>query len=83
MNKQAINAGELVANVVNFIMIKSNTNWYWKEHGNKDSFIIATHIIVNSCLYVATIKDVSDLPHGVYNKTGTKRCSKALNLYLC
>ena len=52
MRKQVINAGEIIVNTVYLITIKSNTNWYWEERGNKDSVIIATRTIVHMCLDV-------------------------------
>ena len=83
MNKQVINAGEIVANSVNVIMMKANTNWYWEDNGNKYSVIIATRTIVHPCLDVATIKYVADLPHSLCNKKHAKdllKCIQFLSL---
>ena len=53
--------------------MKANKNWYWKEHGNKYSVIIATCTIVQSCLDVVSITDVVYLPQCLCNKEQTQR----------
>ena len=77
-NKKVTNAGEIIVNVVYLIMMKANTNWYWKEHGNKGSVIIATCTIVHQCIDVATIEFVSDLPRSLYNKNRHKYLFKCI-----
>ena len=54
-------------------IMKTNTNWYWKQLENKESVIIATCTIFHTCLYVPTIKYVSDISRSLYNKKQARK----------
>ena len=61
-NKQVIKAGKLIVKAGYLCIIKSYINWYWQKLGNKYSAIIEPHTIVHTCLFVSTIKFISDIP---------------------
>ena len=73
-----MNAGALISNAIYLIVIKASTNWYWEGNVNKDSVTTATRNIVHPCLDVATIKDVSDIPHSLCNKNSHKELFKGI-----
>ena len=81
-NKKFTNAGEIIVKVVCLITMKANKNWYWKEHGNKYSVIIATCTIVQSCLDVVSITDVVYLPQCLCNKQQTQRAVRGHLIFI-
>ena len=78
VNKKVVNAGELISNAVYLIATKSNTNWYWEEHVNKVSFIIATLTISHPCLDVGTIKYFTYIYRSLCNQSSHKELFKII-----
>ena len=56
--------------------MKANKYWYWKKLGTKESVIIETRTTVHPCLYVSTIKYVTDIPRSLCNKKQTHKAVK-------
>ena len=63
--KQVINTGIIIVKSEYLSIMNVNKNWYWKKLGTTESVIIETHTIFYPCLYVSTIKNVSDIPRSL------------------
>ena len=61
-------AGGLVVKSEYLSIMKRQTNWYWQQHRTNQSVIISTRTIVHQYLEVSVIKNVTDIPRGIFNK---------------
>ena len=70
---QVSNAGKLLVKSEYLSLMKSKTNWYWKEHGTNQSVIISTRTIVSPCLEVSFIKNSAYITSIIRNKNNHYR----------
>ena len=45
--------------------MQEKTNWYWKQKHQQQVIIVTTQIIVHTCLDIAEVKYIHDIPRCV------------------